>query len=131
MLAAVVLFLFLAGMFLNASAVLGILRLPDLYCRLHASSKNTTLGSLLVMAGLALEALAGGSPPAALKIALVATFVLATTPVASHALARAAYRRGTPLWPGTVVDQYAGPAPRGPAQGGREQGKEASDVRRD
>lgn len=106
-----ILLLYLAGLFFNFSAVLGILRLPDIYCRLHSSSKNTTLGSLLIVAGLALRAAQAGAGPAVLKILLIAVFLLIVTPIGSHALARAAYKRGTPLWARSVVDQYA-EAPR-------------------
>ncbi len=102
-----VLALYAAGMFFNLSAVVGILRLPDIYCRLHSSSKNTTLGTLLVALGLAVRALEDGSAASAVKIVLIAAFLLVVTPIGSHALARAAYKRGTPLWRGTVVDQYA------------------------
>ncbi|MGH2537757.1 MAG: monovalent cation/H(+) antiporter subunit G [Candidatus Promineifilaceae bacterium] len=102
----VVLLLYLAGLFFNLAGVVGILRLPDLYCRLHSSSKNTTLGASLVIFGLALRQLQQGSPPAALKILALALLTLAVTPIASHALARAAYKNGSPLAPITVVDQY-------------------------
>lgn len=97
--------LYFFGVFFNLSAVVGILRLPDLYCRLHASSKNTTLGSLLILIGLALKVAQDGEIPAALKIMLIAAFLLIVNPIGSHALARASYKAGVPLWQGSVVDQ--------------------------
>ncbi len=103
---AIILILYIAGMFFNLAAVVGILRLPDIYCRLHSSSKNTTLGTLLISAGLALRFLEDGSLASGVKLLLIAAFLLVVTPIGSHALARAAYKRGTPLWRGTVVDQY-------------------------
>ncbi len=99
--------LYVTGMFFNLSAVVGILRMPDLYCRLHSSSKNTTLGSILVILGLALQEFRVGETPAGLKVMLVAAFMLIVTPIGSHALARAAYKAGVPLWEGSVVDQSA------------------------
>ncbi len=102
-----VLLLFLAGIFFNFTAVVGIIRMPDLYCRLHSSSKNTTLGSILIVVGLALRELQMGEVPAAIKVLLVGAFLLIVTPIGSHALAHAAYKYGVPLWEGTVVDQYA------------------------
>jgi multicomponent Na+:H+ antiporter subunit G len=102
-----VLLLFLAGLFFNFSAVVGIIRMPDLYCRLHSSSKNTTLGSLLIVAGLAIREFQAGEGPAGLKVLLIGTFLLVVTPIGSHALARAAYKYGVPLWEGTICDQYA------------------------
>jgi multicomponent Na+:H+ antiporter subunit G len=103
----VILLLYAAGLFFNLSAVVGILRLPDLYCRLHSSSKNTTLGSLLIVFGLALQQFTMGENPAGIKVLLIGAFFLMVTPIGSHALARAAYKYGIPLWEGTVCDQYA------------------------
>jgi multicomponent Na+:H+ antiporter subunit G len=101
-------FLYLAGAFFNLSAVVGILRLPDLYCRLHSSSKNTTLGSLLILIGLALREMELGEGPAAVKLLSIAILLLIVNPIGSHALARASYKYGAPLWQGSVVDQMPG-----------------------
>jgi multicomponent Na+:H+ antiporter subunit G len=103
----IILLLYAAGLFFNLSAVVGILRLPDLYCRLHSSSKNTTLGSLLIVFGLALQWFTMAENPAAIKVLLIGAFFLIITPIGSHALARAAYKYGVPLWEGSVCDQYA------------------------
>ena len=104
----IIIFLFyLAGLFFNLSGVIGIIRMPDLYCRLHSSSKNTTLGSLLIVIGFALREAQMGEGPAAIKVLLIGALVLIVTPIGSHALARAAYKYGVPLWEGSVIDQYA------------------------
>jgi multicomponent Na+:H+ antiporter subunit G len=108
MLEIVIALLYLVGVFFNLSAVVGILRLPDLYCRLHASSKNTTLGSLLILFGLALRTFASDQAPAAIKMLLIAVFLLIVNPIGSHALARASYKYGVPLWRGSVIDQSPG-----------------------
>src|SRR5688572_23851931 len=105
MLDIIILILYFLGVFFNLSAVVGILRLPDLYCRLHASSKNTTLGSFLILFGLAIRFFQQGQVPAAMKILLIAVFLLIVNPIGSHALARASYKYGIPLWDGSVVDQ--------------------------
>jgi multicomponent Na+:H+ antiporter subunit G len=94
------------GLFFNFAAVVGIWRMPDLYCRLHSSSKNATLGSILVVIGLSLRYLQVGNLTAAAKILFIGLLLLVVTPIGSHALARAAYTIGVPLWSGTVVDQY-------------------------
>lgn len=101
------LLLYLIGLFFNVTAVVGIIRMPDLYCRLHSSSKNTTLGSLLIILGLAIRQFQAGQAPAGLKVLLIAMFLLMVTPIGSHALARAAYKFGVPLWEKSVVDQYS------------------------
>ncbi len=73
------------------SAVVGVLRFPDVYTRLHAGTKCLTAGALLILAGVAvLEA----SWPTTGRVLLIAVFFLATNPIAAHAVARAAYRQG-------------------------------------
>lgn len=102
-----ILLLYVGGVFFNLTGVIGIIRLPDLYCRLHSSSKNTTLGSVLLLFGFALRQFEAGEVPAGLKVLLIGIFVLIVTPIGSHALARAAYKYGVPLWEGSVCDHYA------------------------
>ncbi len=103
---AVLLFFYATGFFFNFSAVVGIIRLPDIYNRLHSSSKNATLGSVLVIIGLAIRQLYAGSFPAFVKLLFIGVILLMVSPIASHALARAAYISGVPLWKGSVTDEY-------------------------
>ena len=81
---------------------LGIVRMPDLYNRMQAGTKATTLGNMLTLTGLGLL-----EPAWLPKILLIVLFVLLTNPVSSHALARAAYKHGEPLTPRTVMDALA------------------------
>lgn len=81
------------------SAGLGVLRMPDAFTRIQAGTKATTLGNLLVLLGLGIH-----HPDWALKLLLIAGFVLMTNPVSSHALSRAAHRIGVPMAPSTVAD---------------------------
>ena len=69
----------------------GLLRLPDLYSRLHAAGVTETLGATAVIVGLMLHA---GFDQALIKLAFVGAFLLATGPVATHAIARAAQHGG-------------------------------------
>jgi len=87
-----------AFLFLGA---LGIVRMPDLYNRMQAGTKATTLGNLLTLLGIGII-----HPPWILKLLLIGLFVLVTNPISSHALARAAYRSGVPLADVTVRDEY-------------------------
>ena len=68
--------------------VIGLFRLPDLYTKLHALSVIDTMGMILIMAGLIIQA---GFSLIAIKLAFILLFVLFTTPIASHALAKSAY----------------------------------------
>jgi multicomponent Na+:H+ antiporter subunit G len=80
---------------------LGILRLPDLYMRMSASAKASTLGvgCLLAAAAVHFDDLALTS-----RTAAVIVLSLATAPVAAHMIGRAAYFTGVPLWEKSVCD---------------------------
>lgn len=69
-----------------------ILRLPTFYTRLHAASVNETLGAGLILLGLALQA--GGRWDVVTKLVLVLLFLVLTSPLSAHALARAARSAG-------------------------------------
>ena len=102
MLAHVGAFMTLAGSMFLFLGALGIFRMPDLYNRMQAGTKTTTLGNILTLGGLGL--LMPGWLP---KIIVIIVFVLITNPISSHALARAAHRSGLPLAAGSVVDALA------------------------
>ena len=85
---------FAAGsLFFSLVAAVGVIRLPDVYARAHATSKSDTMGTGLALtaAALALE-----SGFAQLKVGLLIVFVLLTNPVAAHAITRAAHLQGVP-----------------------------------
>lgn len=93
----------LLGGFFAFIAGLGILRLPDVLIRMHATTKAGTLASGLVM--LAVAAGFADAPTVARAIAIV-VFLLITAPVGAHMIGRAAFRSGVPLW-STTVDPAA------------------------
>ncbi len=70
---------------------LGLLRLPDVYARMHAAGITDTLGAGLILAGLMLQ---GGFTLVTVKLFLILVFLLYTSPTSTYALANAAYRRG-------------------------------------
>ena len=67
-------------------AAIGIVRLPDLLTRMHASTKAGTLGSLLILAGLAVFV---GTAPVISKVVATVLFLLLTAPIAAHMIGRA------------------------------------------
>ena len=91
------------GLAFSLSGAVGILRMPDLYTRLQCSSKNVTMGALPLLLAVVVDK--GLMSPYGGRALLVAVLVLVANPVAAHALARAAYRAGVAMWPGSVVDQ--------------------------
>ena len=85
----------LLGCLFVVTGALGLVRMPDLYTRLHASSLTDTGGTLLIGLALLLHAtFAYGSALVAIKIVLVLAFTLYTAPTASHALAKTALLSG-------------------------------------
>ncbi len=100
---AVALVLASIGVAFSLSGALGIVRMPDLYTRLQCSSKNVTMGALPLLLAVVVEE--GVVTTFGSRALLVAVMVLVVNPLSAHALARAAYRMGVPMWPGSVVDQ--------------------------
>lgn len=73
----------------------GLLRLPDFFCRTHAATKCDTVGAGSLLLALAIIT---GTPSAVAKIVLLALLVLVTSPTTGHSLARAAHRTGLTIW---------------------------------
>lgn len=86
-------------------AGLGILRMPDLFTRMHASTKGASLGValLLVAAVFVFQDLT-----VAAKAFVTTAFIFLTAPVAAHMLGRAAYAKNIPLWKESVIDEGRG-----------------------
>ncbi|MEM9950552.1 MAG: monovalent cation/H(+) antiporter subunit G [Chloroflexota bacterium] len=81
------LILIFVGVAFSALGVIGVLRLPDTYTRLHASGKTSTLGVIFIGAGTAFIL-----PSAILKILALCIFIIFSGPVGSHAIAAAVHR---------------------------------------
>ncbi len=73
----------------------GLLRLPDLYTRIHVCSKCDTLGGCSVLLGMAVYS---GISFAALKLVLIVLFLLLSSATCGHAIGRSAFVRGMPVW---------------------------------
>ena len=80
-----------AGGALVVIGALGLVRLPDVYCRMHATGITDTLGTALFFAGLMVQA---GFTLITVKLLLILVFLLFTSPTSTYALANAAYSRG-------------------------------------
>jgi multicomponent Na+:H+ antiporter subunit G len=97
--------LLLFGSFIGLLAAVGLVRMPDFYGRLQASTKAQTLGlvSLLLGVGLALS-----DAWVWLRLVLLVLFVFMTSPLSGQMIARAAYLLGVPLWDRTTRDDLEG-----------------------
>jgi monovalent cation/proton antiporter MnhG/PhaG subunit len=92
--------LLIFGVIFSFVGVVGVLRLPDTYTRLHATGNASTLGIFFLCLGAGIL-----MPPAAPKLIVLGVFIVFTGPVASHAIAAAVYRSELT----TMLDDYSVP----------------------
>ncbi|MFQ5536700.1 MAG: monovalent cation/H(+) antiporter subunit G [Gemmatimonadota bacterium] len=89
-----------AGLYFIVVGAIGVLRMPDIFCRLHAAGMTDTMGAGFVLLGLAFQA---GWTLVTVRLVLIYAFLLFTSPIGTHALARAALSGG--------VEPYRAPFP--------------------
>ncbi|HKK73268.1 MAG TPA: monovalent cation/H(+) antiporter subunit G [Candidatus Krumholzibacteria bacterium] len=97
--------LVLLGALATLVAGVGLVRMPDLYTRMQATSKAATLGAILVLLG---TALAFGETAITVLALVVVLFLALTVPVASHMLARAGYVAGVRMADPGAPDELEG-----------------------
>lgn len=90
----------LVGALFLLLAAIGVVRMPDSYTRIQTGTKATTLGLMMVLAGIAIY-----HPGWVWKLIVLIYFVIISNPASSHALARAAHKRSIFKTSATVVDQ--------------------------
>ena len=91
------------GVLFDILGAIGLVRFPEVYNRLQASTKCVTLGTFGIMIGIFLLK---GFSPMGIKALICGAFLLITSPVAAHALMKGSLHFGTKLWKGTIVDEY-------------------------
>jgi multicomponent Na+:H+ antiporter subunit G len=82
--------LIIIGTFFLVVGAVGLIRLPDMFTRMHAATKCTTLGAMCTLLGVAIM-----MESVAVKALLMIVFILLGNPTSAHAIARAAYKSGT------------------------------------
>mgnify|MGYP002629696794 CR=1 FL=1 len=97
--------LIMGGFFCIVGGI-GLIRMPDFYTRMHAASVIETLGAGLILLGLMFQA---GLTLVTVKLIMIGMLIFMTSPVATHALARAAIIRG--LKPLTTAGEEASSKP--------------------
>ena len=83
------------GLIFLVGSMIGMLRLPDFYSRVHASGNSETLGTMLVFLGLAVY---NGVSITSAKLLIILMFIFLGNPIGSHILTKAAYKTGHPVW---------------------------------
>lgn len=112
-------FLFVGSLFILVASV-GLLRMPDLFMRLSATTKAATLGIALVLFAAALYF---GRTGVTVLVIVIIIFLILTAPVAAHMIARAAYFNRVPLWKGSIYDDLRNKIEPKPAGDDRAPGK--------
>jgi len=87
--------LILAGALFSLIAALGVVRMPDLYCRMHAATKAGAFGLSLILIALCVLV---PEPQVIIQSLLIVSFFYLTTPIAGQMIGRAAMMRGVPFW---------------------------------
>ena len=90
------------GAFLMFLTGLGLVRMPDIFTRMHAATKSASLGVALLLLAAALFF---QETMVVTKAMVTIVFIFLTAPVAASLLGRAAYARRTPLWEHSVMDE--------------------------
>lgn len=96
-------FFLFGGFFFLAVGVIGLIRLPDVYTRMHALGKCDTLGAGLVLVGLMILVRDFTVIP---KLFLIMALMVTINPVVTHLIAKTAYNKGTPMVEGSFVTNH-------------------------
>lgn len=99
---AITIFLLVTGTAFALLAAIAVVRMPDLYTRMHGATKCATLGVGCTILAVAIQFADMETTTAAI---LIVGFLFLTAPVAAHTIGRAAYRHRAPRWTGSVVDE--------------------------
>lgn len=97
----------IVGVIFYIFATIGLLRLPDIYSRMHAVTKSSTLGVICILIGGFIFFIVDEGTASA-KLLLGIIFIFLTAPVGAHMISRAAYLTGVSLWENSVQDDLAG-----------------------
>ena len=103
--------LVVAGATLALLAGVGVVRMPDVFTRMQASTKASTLGLGCFLAALAIR---HPDVSVVMRALSIGAFMMLTTAVSAHIIARAAALTGAPLWKGTLLDERPAESPDGP-----------------
>jgi multicomponent Na+:H+ antiporter subunit G len=97
---------FAIGIFFMFAGVVGMLRMPDTFCRLQSSTNIVTMGALPILVGASIYGFSIGNVGIGVKSLIIGLFIILTNPAASHAMTKAAYKSGAKMDDKTTCDDY-------------------------
>ena len=99
--------LIVMGLVFAFAGVIGMLRMPDAFCRMQSSTNISTFGVLgVILGGILYSAFILENAEMTIKLAVMGVFYLVTSPISGHAIAKAAYWHGLRPNKKSVCDQY-------------------------
>lgn len=101
----IIVILLMVGAILMLLAGIGIVRMPDVFLRISATTKAATMGVIFIMTAVALHFENLGVTSRAVGVII---FITLTAPISAHMISRAAYITGEQLWPNTKIDELHG-----------------------
>ena len=94
------------GFIFALAGVVGLLRMPDTYCRMQSSTNVATLGMLGALIAALIYSVCVGAAGMAIKLGCLCLFFIITNPISSHAICKAAYKMGLRPKDPMVCDDY-------------------------
>lgn len=94
------------GVFFVFAGVVGIIRMPDVFCRLQSSTNIVTMGGIFILLAAIIYGIAERNINFVVKAVIMCIFLVLTNPVASHAMAKAAYKSGAEKCEKNICDAY-------------------------
>ena len=102
----IIILLMAIGLFFTLAGVIGVLRMPDVFCRIQAATNIATMGAMPIAFAGSIYGFGNNNTSLGIKALIVVIFLLITNPVSSHAMARAAYKIKAGLCNNTKFDHY-------------------------
>lgn len=97
---------FAVGIFFVFAGIVGMIRMPDTFCRLQSSTNIVTMGGLPILTGAAIYGFSIGNTAIGIKSIVIALFILLTNPAGAHEMTKAAYKSGAKMMKKSVCDEY-------------------------
>ena len=98
--------LLVVGIFFLFAGVVGVIRMPDTFCRLQSATNIATMGAMPIALACSIYGFGNGNTSLGIKALIMVVFLLISNPVGAHAMARAAYKIKAGLYEKTKFDNY-------------------------
>lgn len=98
--------LLVIGIFFTLAGVVGVIRMPDTFCRLQSATNIATMGAMPIALACSIYGFSESNTSLGIKSLIIVIFLLISNPVGSHAMARAAYKTKAELTDKTKFDHY-------------------------